>query len=70
MNGVIDTGEDVRLLRESGIIYNQLESDRKVASLWKGMGNCVELSKAFYLDKVIADMNSYYKPTWLLLTCL
>ncbi|GLJ35886.1 hypothetical protein SUGI_0720180 [Cryptomeria japonica] len=65
MNGIIDTDEDVRLLRESGIIYNHLESDGKVASLWNGMGKCVKLSKVKYLDKVIADVNSYYKRTWI-----
>ncbi|GLJ35898.1 hypothetical protein SUGI_0720320 [Cryptomeria japonica] len=63
-NGIIDTDEDVRLLRESGIIYNHLESDRKVASLWNGMGKCVKLSKVKYLDKAIADLNRYYKRTW------
>ncbi|GLJ35904.1 hypothetical protein SUGI_0720390 [Cryptomeria japonica] len=64
MNGIIDTDEDVRVLRESGIIYNHLENDGKVASLWNGMGKCVKLSKNKCLDKVIADMNRYYKRTW------
>ncbi|GLJ35911.1 hypothetical protein SUGI_0720480 [Cryptomeria japonica] len=45
MNGIIDTDEDDRLLRESGIIYNHLGNDGKVASLWNGMGKCVKLSK-------------------------
>ncbi|GLJ35880.1 hypothetical protein SUGI_0720110 [Cryptomeria japonica] len=61
MNGINDTDEDVRLLRESGIIYNHLESDRKVASLWNGLGKCVKLSNVFYLDEVIADVNRYYQ---------
>ncbi|GLJ35849.1 hypothetical protein SUGI_0719610 [Cryptomeria japonica] len=39
MNGIIDTEEDVRLLRKSGIIYNHLADDGKVASLWNGLGN-------------------------------
>ncbi|GLJ35883.1 hypothetical protein SUGI_0720150 [Cryptomeria japonica] len=38
MNGIIDTNEDVQLLRSSGIFYNHLANDGKVASLWNGMG--------------------------------
>ncbi|GLJ35896.1 hypothetical protein SUGI_0720300 [Cryptomeria japonica] len=60
MNGIIDTEEDVRLLRNSRIIYNHLANDGKVASLWNGMGKCVKLSKVKYLDKVIADVNKHY----------
>ncbi|GLJ35914.1 hypothetical protein SUGI_0720570 [Cryptomeria japonica] len=64
MNGIIDTDEDVRLLISSGILYHHLESDGNVASLWNGMGKCVKLTKVKFLDKVIADVNSYYKRTW------
>ncbi|GLJ35900.1 hypothetical protein SUGI_0720340 [Cryptomeria japonica] len=64
MNDIIDTDEDVRVLRERGIIYNHLENDGKVASLWNGMGKCVKLSKNKCSDKVIEDMNRYYKRTW------
>ncbi|GLJ35894.1 hypothetical protein SUGI_0720280 [Cryptomeria japonica] len=60
MNGIVDTDEDVRLLRNSGIIYNHLADDGKVASLWNGMGKCVKLTKVKYLDKVIADVNKHY----------
>ncbi|GLJ35906.1 hypothetical protein SUGI_0720420 [Cryptomeria japonica] len=28
------------------------------------MGKCVKLSKVKYLDKAIAELNSYYKRTW------
>ncbi|KAH9305869.1 hypothetical protein KI387_010273, partial [Taxus chinensis] len=64
MNGMIDTEEDVRLLRKSGIINNHLENDGKVASLWNGMGKCVKLSKVKYLDEVIADVNKHYNRRW------
>ncbi|XP_057837127.2 putative UPF0481 protein At3g02645 [Cryptomeria japonica] len=64
MNSIIDTDEDVRVLKESEIIYNHLGKEGKVASLWNGMGKCVKLSKNKCLDKVIADMNRYYKRTW------
>ncbi|GLJ35902.1 hypothetical protein SUGI_0720360 [Cryptomeria japonica] len=64
MNGIIDTDEDVRLLRKSGIIYNHLANDGKVASLWNGMGKCVKLTKVNYLDKVIGDVNKHYNRRW------
>ncbi|CAK7328365.1 unnamed protein product [Dovyalis caffra] len=62
MNGIIDTEEDVRLLRERGIIFNHLKSDQDVANLWNGMSKCksIRLTKAPCLDKVIEDVNKYY----------
>ncbi|GLJ35877.1 hypothetical protein SUGI_0720060 [Cryptomeria japonica] len=64
MNGIIDTDEDVGLLRKSGIIYNHLADDGKVASLWNGLGKCVKLTKVKHLDQVIADVNKHYHKRW------
>ncbi|XP_059076572.1 putative UPF0481 protein At3g02645 [Cryptomeria japonica] len=64
MNGMIDSAEDVRLLRTSGIIYNYLESDGKAASMWNGMGKCVKLTKVKQLDEVIAEVNKFYSRKW------
>ncbi|GLJ35861.1 hypothetical protein SUGI_0719790 [Cryptomeria japonica] len=64
MNGIIDSVEDVRLLRKSGIIYNHLADDGKVASLWNGLGKCVKLTRVKYLDQVIADVNKHYNSRW------
>ncbi|GLJ35838.1 hypothetical protein SUGI_0719480 [Cryptomeria japonica] len=64
MNGIIDTVEDVRLLRKSKIIYDHLEDDGKVASLWNGLGKYVKLTKVKYLDQVIADVNKHYNSRW------
>lgn len=65
MNGMIDSEEDVRLLRESGIISNHLRRDGEVASLWNSMGKCaVLITKVGYLDKVIKDVNQYYHRSW------
>ncbi|GLJ35830.1 hypothetical protein SUGI_0719380 [Cryptomeria japonica] len=64
MNGIIDKEEDVRLLRKSGIIYNHLADDGKVASLWNGLGKCVKLTKVKHLDQVIADVNKHYHKRW------
>ncbi|XP_028059404.1 putative UPF0481 protein At3g02645 [Camellia sinensis] len=64
MNGIIDTEEDVRLLREKGIILNRLKSDKEVANLWNGMNKSVRLTKVPFLDKVIEDTNKYYNGKW------
>ncbi|GLJ35853.1 hypothetical protein SUGI_0719670 [Cryptomeria japonica] len=64
MNGIIDSVEDVRLLRKSGIIYNHLADDGKVASLWNGLGKCLKLTRVKYLDQVIADVNKHYNSRW------
>ncbi|GAA0175313.1 hypothetical protein LIER_28505 [Lithospermum erythrorhizon] len=64
MNGIIDTEDDARILREQGIIFNRLKTDEDVANLWNGMNRCVRLTKAPYLDKVIEDVNKYYNNMW------
>ncbi|KAG9146859.1 hypothetical protein Leryth_005170 [Lithospermum erythrorhizon] len=64
MNGIINTEEDVEILRENGIIVNRLKSDEEVAKLWNGMNKCVRLTKAPFLDRVIGDVNKYYSERW------
>ncbi|KAJ4718546.1 Plant protein of unknown function (DUF247), partial [Melia azedarach] len=64
MNGIIDTAEDVKLLREKGIILNRLKSDADVANLWNGMSKSIRLTKVPHLDKVIEDVNKYYSNRW------
>jgi RNAse (barnase) inhibitor barstar len=67
MNGIVDTEEDARLLRESGIISNRLKSDEEVANMLNRMSNCkcIRLTKAPFLDKVIEDVNKYYDSLWM-----
>ncbi|KAJ7962798.1 Plant protein of unknown function (DUF247) [Quillaja saponaria] len=60
MNGIIDTEEDVKLLRDKGIIMNHLKSDEEVANLWNGMSKSIRLTKVPFLDKVIEDVNKYH----------
>jgi len=60
MNGIIDSEEDARILREKGIIQNHLKSDQEVADMWNGMSKSLRLSKEPLLDKVIEDVNKYY----------
>jgi len=64
MNGIIDTEEDVKALREKGIILNRLKSDGEVANLWNGMSNSIRLTKVPFLDKVIEDVNKYHGRRW------
>lgn len=60
MNGIIDCEEDVKILRESGIVLNHLKSDEEVAELWNGMSRSIKLTKVHFLDEVIEDVNKYY----------
>ncbi|KAK9069819.1 hypothetical protein SSX86_010215 [Deinandra increscens subsp. villosa] len=64
MNGIIDTKEDAKLLRERGIIVNRLKSDEEVANLWNGMSRSVRMTKVPFLDKVIKDVNMVYGRKW------
>lgn len=64
MNGIIDTEEDAKFLREKGIILNRKKSDKEVANLWNGMSRSVRLTKVPFLDKVIEDVNNYYNGKW------
>ncbi|KAL9237743.1 hypothetical protein vseg_012256 [Gypsophila vaccaria] len=64
MNGIIDTEDDARLLRERGIIYNYLKSDVEVANMWNGMSKSLRLTRVAFLDEVIENVNKYYEGNW------
>lgn len=64
MNGIVDTEEDAKLLRERGIILNRLKSDEEAANLCNGMSRSVKLTKVPFLDTVIEDVNKYYNGRW------
>ncbi|XVF24718.1 hypothetical protein REPUB_Repub13aG0151400 [Reevesia pubescens] len=64
MNGIIDTEEDVKLLREKGIILNHLKSDQEAADLWNGMSKSIRLTKVPFLDKAIEEVNKYHNGRW------
>ncbi|KAK7394342.1 hypothetical protein VNO78_14865 [Psophocarpus tetragonolobus] len=63
MNGIIDSEEDAKILREKRVIMNRLKSDEEVASLWNGMNKSIKLTRVPYLDKVIEDVNQHYNGT-------
>ncbi|TKY49525.1 putative UPF0481 protein [Spatholobus suberectus] len=64
MNGIIDTEEDAKILREAGVLLNHLKSDKEVTSLWNGMTTLVKVTKVPIIDKVIEDVNAYYSASW------
>lgn len=64
MNGIVDTEEDARALRECGVVLNHLRSDREVAELWNGMTRSVRLTRVPALDRVIDDLNRHYGGCW------
>ncbi|KAK1420191.1 hypothetical protein QVD17_21582 [Tagetes erecta] len=64
MNGIIDTSEDAKYLRERGIVLNYLKSDKEVADLWNGMSKSVKMTKVDNLDNVVKDVNKTYGRTW------
>ncbi|KAE9464351.1 hypothetical protein C3L33_03758, partial [Rhododendron williamsianum] len=63
MNGIVDTAEDAKLLREKKIIVNSLKSDADVAQLFNGMSKCVRLTNVPFIDKAIEDVNKYFNNT-------
>ncbi|CAM8986381.1 unnamed protein product [Rhodiola kirilowii] len=60
MNGIVDGEEDAKLLREKGIIFNHLKSDKEVAEIWNGSTKSLRLTKVPFIDKVIEDVNKYH----------
>ncbi|KMZ57173.1 hypothetical protein ZOSMA_89G01260 [Zostera marina] len=64
MNGIIDTEEDVRLLRRNGILKNYMKSDKEVAEVWNGMSRSVRLTKVPFMDNMIKDVNKFYNSNW------
>ena len=64
MNGIIDTDEDVALLRRRGVVLNRMKSDGEVAKLWNGMSRSVRLTKVASMDRAVEEVNRYYNSRW------
>lgn len=60
INGIIDTEDDVKLLRKCKVIKNRMKSDKEVADLWNEMMKSVRLTKVPFIDKALEDVNKYY----------
>ncbi|PKA65514.1 Putative UPF0481 protein [Apostasia shenzhenica] len=64
MNGIIDSEEDVKLLRQKGIVVNRMKSDQEVADLWNGMSRSSRVSKVTLMDRTLEEVNGYYNRRW------
>ncbi|KAL6606092.1 hypothetical protein ACP70R_041745 [Stipagrostis hirtigluma subsp. patula] len=64
MNGIIDTDEDVAVLRQRGVVLNRMKSDGEVAKLWNGMARSVRLTKVAFVDRAVEEVNRYYNGRW------
>ncbi|PUZ61942.1 hypothetical protein GQ55_4G318500 [Panicum hallii var. hallii] len=64
MNGIIDTDEDVALLRRRGVVLNRMKSDGEAAKLWNGMTRSVRLTKVAPMDRAVEEANRYYNSRW------
>ncbi|CAN6164882.1 unnamed protein product [Urochloa humidicola] len=64
MNGIIDTDEDVAVLRRRGVVFNRMKSDGEAAKLWNGMARSVRLTKVAFVDRAVEEVNRYYNGRW------
>ncbi|KAI3912081.1 hypothetical protein MKW92_002877 [Papaver armeniacum] len=63
MDSLINTGEDVGVLRKEGIMTNYLGDDEDVAALFNKL--CCEVTLAnFYYSELCDQVNTYYKTRW------
>ncbi|CAL5046370.1 unnamed protein product [Urochloa decumbens] len=64
MNGIIDTDDDVAVLRRRGVVLNRMKSDGEAARLWNGMARSVRLTKVAFVDRAVEEVNRYYNGRW------
>lgn len=64
MNGIVDAAEDVRRLREAGVVCNYMKSDSEAAELWNGMSRSMQLTRVPSIDDAIRELNQYYHRRW------
>ncbi|MCL7051194.1 hypothetical protein MKW94_021003 [Papaver nudicaule] len=63
MDSLINSGDDVGVLRKEGIITNYLGDDEDVANLFNKL--CCEVTLAnFYYSELCEQVNTYYKTRW------
>jgi hypothetical protein len=63
MNGIIDTEDDVKILKQSRVVFNQMKSNKEAAAMWNGMCRATRLSKVPKLDAVIQAVNDHRNRT-------
>ncbi|XP_028090257.1 putative UPF0481 protein At3g02645 [Camellia sinensis] len=60
LNGIMETVEDAKLLREKKIIINRLKSDDEVLQLFNSINKSIQLTHVPYVDKAIEDVNRFF----------
>ncbi|KAI3867902.1 hypothetical protein MKX03_011601 [Papaver bracteatum] len=63
MDGLINSREDVRILRKAGIIDNMLGADEDVAVLFNKISFGVNIGKSHYFE-LYDELNTYYRTPW------
>ncbi|XP_039168540.1 UPF0481 protein At3g47200 [Eucalyptus grandis] len=64
MDQIINTGQDVALLRAQGIIGNYLESDEAVDKMFNSLGKVVTINPSRSLRDVLEKVNKYRNKRW------
>ncbi|KAI3942128.1 hypothetical protein MKW98_003727 [Papaver atlanticum] len=63
MDGLINSREDVRILRKAGIIDNMLGADEDVAVLFNKICCGINIGKSHYFE-LYNELNTYYRTPW------
>ncbi|PON55192.1 hypothetical protein TorRG33x02_300150 [Trema orientale] len=64
MSGLIRTREDVKVLKDHGIIKMESISDEQVVKLFNGMSKPVKSTNTKNIDKEIEGVTRYYNSLW------
>uniref|UniRef100_A0A2N9GST0 Uncharacterized protein n=1 Tax=Fagus sylvatica TaxID=28930 RepID=A0A2N9GST0_FAGSY len=60
MNGIIETEEDVKVLKYHGILRIESMKDDEVVKIFSGMSKSIRLANPPNIDKAIEEANKYY----------
>ncbi|GLJ52855.1 hypothetical protein SUGI_1126020 [Cryptomeria japonica] len=61
MDRLVDTPNDVAILKKNGIIYSNLGSDKEISILWNGISRSIWRSPYDPIDNTIKAVNDYYR---------
>ncbi|GLJ52858.1 hypothetical protein SUGI_1126060 [Cryptomeria japonica] len=61
MDRLVDTPNDVAVLKKNGIIYSNLGSDKEISILWNGISRSIWRSPYDPIDNTIKAVNDYYR---------
>ncbi|GLJ52886.1 hypothetical protein SUGI_1126560 [Cryptomeria japonica] len=67
MDRLVDTPNDVAVLKKYGILYSSLGSDKEISSLWNGIRRSIWRSPYDPIDNTIKAVNEYYRSRYVVL---